>query len=87
MWTANFDEYQDKRKQPATFRDDGIDGYIFKQAGVAGTVPIYRFNRIGTAYELMVTNPFEYRFLIDSPSWRIVREAVSNSDVMGYIFP
>ena len=87
VWTANFEEYQAMRKLPTTFRDDGIDGYIFKEAGVTGTVPIYRFNRIGTAYELMVTNPYEYQFLINSPSWRIVRETGSKSDVMGYVFP
>ena len=87
IWTTNFAEYQAMRTNPAVFRDDGIDGYVYKQAGVAGTVPLYRFKRRGSVQELLVTNPNEVQYLRNASHWELLRDVDGNSDAIGYVWP
>lgn len=87
IWTANFAEYQAMRTNLAVFRDDGIDGYVYKQAGVAGTVPLYRFKRRGSVQELLVTNPNEVQYLRNASHWELLRDVDGNSDAIGYVWP
>ncbi len=87
IWTTSFTEYQTMRLNPAVFRDDGIDGYVYKQAGVAGTVPLYRFKRRGSVQELLVTNPNEVQYLRNASHWELLRDVDGNSDAIGYVWP
>lgn len=89
LWTSSFAEYQQMRTNTAQFIDEGSDGYVYKQANVAGTVPLYRFKRRNTGYEVLTTNPNEVQFFKQSLNWELLRDTsdATLGDAIGYVWP
>jgi Repeat of unknown function (DUF5648)/Regulator of chromosome condensation (RCC1) repeat len=86
FWTTDANEYNTLRPQTSSIGDEGIDGYLFLKAGVAGTVPLYRMVLNGTAIHHWTTDANEFRFLIAN-GWLAEGGVGNPNGVTGYVEP
>ena len=87
FWTSDANEYNVLRVQLALFNDGGIDGYIFLNAGVTSSVPLYRLVLNKTPIHLLTIDNNEFDFLVKSESWTLERRPENPSGFTGYVMP
>jgi Regulator of chromosome condensation (RCC1) repeat/Repeat of unknown function (DUF5648) len=87
FWTTDANEYTVLRANTNNFLDEGIDGHIFLNPGVTGTVPLYRLVLTGTAIHHWTRDLSEFNTLIASGSWLAEGNVGSPSGMTGYVFP
>ena len=87
FWTSEFNEYNALRAQTQLFVDEGIDGYIFLNAGFPNSVPLYRLVLNNTAIHHWTTDKNEFDALVRSGSWLPEGRPENPSGVTGYVMP
>jgi YVTN family beta-propeller protein len=87
FWTSDQNEYNTLRAQKAEFSDDGIDGYIFLNAGVTNSVPLYRLVLNNTPIHHWTIDKNEFDILVRSGSWTAEGSIGNPSGVTGYVMP
>ena len=87
FWTSDLNEYTILRAQTTAISDDGIDGYLFLNAGVTGSVPLYRLVLTNTAIHHWTIDKNEFDFLVRSGEWLPEGNAGNPAGVAGYVIP
>ena len=86
FWTSDRNEYLTLRENRDVFSDDGIDGYLFPNAGAPGSVPLYRLVLNNTAIHHWTTDANEFNFL-RVRGWTAEGAPNNPLGVTGYVMP
>jgi Repeat of unknown function (DUF5648) len=84
-WTIDRTDYFNKRASPATWNQEGVDGYILPSQ-VSGTVPLYRIYFAPLDKYLWTVDANEYTFLTTSAGWTVAGVPGLPPGVEGYVY-
>ncbi len=86
LWTGNAAEYALLRADTASYKDEGIDVYIFPTNGVPNTVPLYRLRYAPLDILHWTADTNEVQHLLKH-GWEALGEARYPAGVVGYVWP
>ena len=86
LWTGNTVEYALLRADTASYKDEGIDVYMFPTNGVPNTVPLYRLRYAPLDIWHWTADSNEVEYLLKH-GWEALGEAQYPAGVVGYVWP